>query len=59
MIVTGPTLYKVDLTTTYLHKISIMHLLFCKTPLLLLRWDTGKVRDRFGVWVGVRNGSTV
>ncbi len=23
-------------------------ILYCKTPLLLLRWDTGKVRDRFG-----------
>ncbi len=24
-----------------------MYLLDCKTLLLLLRWDTGKVRDRF------------
>ncbi len=25
-----------------------MFILYCKTLLLLLRWDTGKVRDRFG-----------
>ncbi len=25
-----------------------MYLLDCKTLLLLLRWETGKVRDRFG-----------
>ncbi len=25
-----------------------MFIFYCKTLLLLLRWDTGKVRDRFG-----------
>ncbi len=25
-----------------------MVILYCKTLLLLLRWDTGKVRDMFG-----------
>ncbi len=25
-----------------------MFILYCKTNLLLLMWDTGKVRDRFG-----------
>ncbi len=25
-----------------------MFILYCKIPLLLLRWETGKVRDRFG-----------
>ncbi len=25
-----------------------MFILYCKTLLLLLRWNTGKVRDRFG-----------
>ncbi len=25
-----------------------MFILYCKTLLLLLRWDTGKVRDGFG-----------
>ncbi len=25
-----------------------MVILYCKTLLLLLRWDRGKVRDRFG-----------
>ncbi len=25
-----------------------MFVLYCKTLLLLLRWDTGKVRDGFG-----------
>ncbi len=28
--------------------VSTMYLLYCKTFLLLVRWDTGKVRDRFG-----------
>ncbi len=35
----------------YLHqKISTMYLLcsYCKSLLLLLRWDTGEVSDRFG-----------
>ncbi len=26
----------------------IVFILYCKTLLLLLRWDAGKVRDRFG-----------
>ncbi len=33
-----------------------MFILYCKTLLLLLRWDTGKVRDRFGGWVGIKGG---
>ncbi len=37
----------------YLHQknkyiVLIVFILYCKTLLLLLRWDTGKVRDRFG-----------
>ncbi len=41
------------LTTMYLHqKISTVYLLwsklYCKSLLLLLRWDSGEVRGRFG-----------
>ncbi len=37
----------------YLHQknkynVLIMFILYCKTHLLLLRWDMGKVRNRFG-----------
>ncbi len=37
----------------YLHKkneynVFILFMLYCKTLLLLLRWDISKVRDRFG-----------
>ncbi len=32
------------------------HLLYCKTLLLLLRWDMGKVRGRFGGLVVLRVG---
>ncbi len=37
----------------YLHhknkyNVHIVCILYCKTLLLLLRWDTGKVRDRLG-----------
>ncbi len=36
----------------YFHKkmnnVLIVFTLYCKTILLLLRWDMGKVRDRFG-----------
>ncbi len=33
----------------YLHqKILIVFILYCKALLLLLRWDRGKVWDRFG-----------
>ncbi len=37
----------------YLHQknkynVLIVLILYCKTLLLLLRWDTGTVRDRFG-----------
>ncbi len=31
-----------------------MSILNWKTPLLLLRWDTGKVRGRFVVWLDLR-----
>ncbi len=30
------------------YNVLIVFILYCKTLLLLLRWDTGKVRDRFG-----------
>ncbi len=30
------------------YNVLIGFILYCKTLLLLLRWDTGKVRDRFG-----------
>ncbi len=33
-----------------------MYVLSCKTLSLILRWDTGKVRDRLVVWVGLRVG---
>ncbi len=33
----------------------IVFILYCKTLLLLLGWDTGKVRDRFG-GMGLRVG---
>ncbi len=32
----------------YLHQKTKYNVLYCKTFLLLLRWDMGKVRDRFG-----------
>ncbi len=45
------------------YNVLIMFILHCKTLLLLLRWDTGKVRDRFGGMGrfkgGIRDGSTV
>ncbi len=46
----------VALTTMYLHtyySVLIVFVLYCKTLLLLLRWNTGKVRDMFG---GLRVG---
>lgn len=57
----GSTVYG-SLTTMYLHKngqvqcIYWVHVGYCKTLLLLLRWDTGEVRDRSGgmVWLGLR-----
>ncbi len=51
--------------TNWMTNVLIVFKLYCKTLLLLLRWDTGKVRDRFGgrrrfkVGLGVRDGSTV
>ncbi len=30
------------------YNVLIVFILYCKILLLLLRWDTGKVRDRFG-----------
>ncbi len=30
------------------YNVLIVFILYCKTLLLLLRWDMGKVRDRFG-----------
>ncbi len=37
------------LTTVYLHiQINTKYLLYCKTILLLWRWDACKVRGRFG-----------
>ncbi len=33
-----------------------MFILYCKTLLLLLRWNTGKVRDRFGGMGGFKGG---
>ncbi len=30
------------------YNVLMVVILYCKTLLLLLRWDTGKVRDRFG-----------
>ncbi len=30
------------------YSVLIVFILYCKTLLLLLRWDTGKVRDSFG-----------
>jgi len=36
----------VYLTTVYLSKKIVWFMLYCKK--LLLRWDIGKVRDRFG-----------
>ncbi len=34
----------------------IVFILHCKTLLLLLRWDTGKVRHRFGGMGGFKGG---
>ncbi len=36
------------LTSKNKYNVLIVVILYCKTLLLLLRWDTGKVRDRFG-----------
>ncbi len=36
------------LTSKNKYNVLIVFILYCKTLLLLLRWDTGKVRDRFG-----------
>ncbi len=36
------------LTSKKKYNVLIVFILYCKTLLLLLRWDTGKVRDRFG-----------
>ncbi len=49
------------LTTTYLHhknkyNVLIVLILYCKIRLLLLKWDTGKVRDRFGGMVRFKGG---
>ncbi len=45
----------------YLHhknkyNVLIVFILYCKILLLLLRWDTGKVRDRFGGMVRFKGG---
>ncbi len=46
------------LTTMYKNKynVLVMFILYCKTLLLLLSCETGKVRDRFVVWVGLSVG---
>ncbi len=49
------------LTTIYLHqKLSAIYLLcsYCieKTLFQLLKWDTGKFRDRFGVMGRIKGG---
>ncbi len=36
------------LTSKNKYNVLIVFILYCKTLLLILRWDTGKVRDRFG-----------
>ncbi len=36
------------LTSKYTYNVLIVVILYCKTLLLLLRWDTDKVRGRFG-----------
>lgn len=36
------------LTSTNKYNVHIAFILYSKTLLLLLRWDTGMVRDRFG-----------
>ncbi len=39
------------------YNVLIVFILYFKTLLLLLRWDTGKVRDRFGdMGIGLRVG---
>jgi len=47
----------------YIYNVFNVFMLHYKTLLLLLRWDTGMVRDRFGGMVrfkgGVRGGLTV
>ncbi len=40
--------YYVLTSTKKKYNVLIVFMLYCKTLLLLLRWDTGKVRDRFG-----------
>ncbi len=35
-------------TSKNMYNLLIVFILYCKTLLLLLRWDMGKVRDRFG-----------
>ncbi len=36
------------LTSKNKYNVVIVFILYCNTLLLLLRWDMGKVRDRFG-----------
>ncbi len=55
----GPTLHQVFLTIMYIHvskcnfrySVPIVLMLSYRTHLLLLRWDTVKVRDRFGTMI--------
>ncbi len=42
----GVLIYYV-LTSKNKYNVLIVFILYCKTLLLLLRWDTGRVRDRF------------
>ncbi len=54
----GPTLYKVALTTiTHIKKYAqctYVCILYCKTLLLILRWDTGRLGTGLVVWVGFK-----
>ncbi len=40
----------------YLYNVLIVFIMKCKTLLLLLRWDTGEVRGRFGGMDGFKGG---
>ncbi len=48
MIFLGHTLSGLNYYVLVSNNVLIVFILYCKTLLLLLRWDAGKVRDMFG-----------
>jgi len=46
--------FKYFVLASIISNVFIVFILYCKTVLLPLRWDTGKVRDRFGWMDGLK-----